>query len=279
MSKIPTHPRKHVFLAYRSKNEKGRHAAKKLGRFLKEKGLSIWYFPRKVGWSDSITAKEEQAISDSFGAVICLTADFLDGQTAKEEYRALSAKRREDPHFKLGYLLVGCDYEVVPPFMKDYFGARIENIKDPKFKQEATKIYRGLLGLPLEPPELKGKVEPNSIGEGRTRRLARARARAFYHMLVWPNVKDLFSSYPEIESDLKFEDCREIIEDIRESEAFFLNGRKRKSDRVDRYEAYRTDKKLKVLSKEDRSFVRTSDYQLITRSGDRITREFIRKKH
>lgn len=150
---IPIHLKKHAFLAYRFKNERGKQTARKLGKFLKEKGMAVWYFPWKVGWADSITAQEDQAIINSFGAVICLTPDFLDGQTAKEEYRALSAKRRRDPEFKLGYLLVGCDYEVVPPFMLDYFGARIENSNDPKFELEATRIYRGLLGLPLESPE------------------------------------------------------------------------------------------------------------------------------
>ena len=157
---IPIHLKRHVFLAYRSTNEEGEQTAKKLGKFLKEKGMRVWYFPWKVRWADSITAREDQAIRDSFGAVICLTPDFFDGQTAKEEYRALSAKRRRDSDFRLGYLLVGCDHEVVPPFMQDYFGARIENADDPKFGLEATRIYRGLLGLPLEPSKkFEGIIE------------------------------------------------------------------------------------------------------------------------
>lgn len=115
--------------------------------------MRVWYFPWKVGWADSLTDKEEEAISNSFGAVLCITPDFFSGPTAKEEYRALSAKRRKDSDFKLGYLLVGCDRRIVPAFMSDYFGAKVESVDDKNFLEEAKKIYRGLLGLPLETPE------------------------------------------------------------------------------------------------------------------------------
>jgi len=150
---IPKYLKKHVFLAYRSNNKSGKKTARKLGKFLKEKGIRVWLFPWEVGWSDSITEAEEQAIRNSFGAVICFTSDFLNGQTAIEEYRALSAKRRRDPDFKLGLLLVGCNYDIIPPFMQDYFGAKIENYDDENFECEANRIYRGLFGLPLEPTE------------------------------------------------------------------------------------------------------------------------------
>lgn len=149
---LPTHLKRHVFLAYKEMNEQSKQAARRLGEFLEEKGMRVWFFPWRVGWADSITEEEEQAIRDSFGAVICLTPDFLEGRSAREEYRALSAKRRREPDFKLGYLLIGCNHEVVPPFMTDYFGVKIENHEDPKFAEEAMKIHRGLLGLPLESP-------------------------------------------------------------------------------------------------------------------------------
>jgi hypothetical protein len=147
---IPVHLKKYVFIAYREVNEKSKRTAKKLGRFLKEKKMQVWYFPWKVGWADSFADKEEEAIINSFGAVLCITPDFFDGQTAKEEYRALTAKRRRDSNFKLGYLLVGCNHAIVPPFMSDYFGAEVEDDADKKFLGEAERIYRGLLGLPLE---------------------------------------------------------------------------------------------------------------------------------
>jgi len=37
--------------------------------------------------------------------------------------------------------------------MSDYFGAKVENANDKNFLVETEKIYRGLIGLPLEPPE------------------------------------------------------------------------------------------------------------------------------
>jgi hypothetical protein len=147
---IPVHLEKYVFLAYRATNERSKQVAEKLGKFLQRKKMRVWFFPWKVGWADSFTDKEEEAISNSFGAVLCITADFFDGSTAKEEYRALSAKRRRDSSFKFGYLLVGCDHKIVPPFMSDYFGVAVENVDDKNFEREAEKIYRGLLGLPLE---------------------------------------------------------------------------------------------------------------------------------
>lgn len=150
---LPIHLNKHVFLAYKSDNESSEKTARKLGKFLIEKGVGVWLFPWRVGWADSITEREEQAIIDSFGAVMCFTPDFLEGATAKEEYRALLAKRRREPDFKFGYLLIGCNHKKAPPFMADYFGGKIDDHKDQRFEEEANKIYRGLLGLPLESPE------------------------------------------------------------------------------------------------------------------------------
>lgn len=150
---IPVHLKKYVFIAYRETNEESKQTAEKLGKFLKGKKMRVWYFPWKVGWADSFTDKEEEAIINSFGAVLCITPDFFEGETAKEEYRALTAKRRRDSDFKLGYLLIGCDYEDVPPFMSDYFGARVEGADDKNFLIEAEKVFRGLIGLPLESPE------------------------------------------------------------------------------------------------------------------------------
>lgn len=100
--------------------------------------------------------------------------------------------------------------------------------------------------------------------------------KGFYHMVVWPHENPLYSDH-EIEADLTFEDCFEIIKDIRNNKTFFMNGRKRRSERVTRYEVYKTDKRLKTLSKEDVSIVRKSDYTLITTYGNKVTREFIRQ--
>jgi len=127
------------------------------------------------------------------------------------------------------------------------------------------------------------KVELNPIGEREAKKLGRAYDKGknhinkdFYHILVWPN-ENVLTSDPEIEGDLTFEDCREIIRDIRGSTTFFLNGRKRRADRVTRYEVYKTEKKMSVLSKEDPSFVKRSDYNLITTFGEKVTRDLTRQ--
>jgi len=147
---IPPSLLKHVFLAYRAGNSQGEASARKLGEYLKNKDIPVWFFPRRVGWGDSITTEEEEGIKNSFAGVIVFTADFLEGRTAIEEYRALLAKKRGQPGFKAGLLLVGCTREKIPPFMEDYFWVRVDGPEDPRFGEEARKIHRGLLGLPLE---------------------------------------------------------------------------------------------------------------------------------
>jgi len=98
----------------------------------------------------------------------------------------------------------------------------------------------------------------------------------FYHVLVWPH-ENALTSVPEIEGDLTFEDCCEIIRAIRESTTFFLNGRKRRADRVTRYEAYKTEKKVSALFNEDFFIIGKSDYHLITEYGEKVTRDIIRQ--
>jgi len=150
---IPPSLFKPVFLAYREKNTFGKASAEKIGKYLVDRDISVWYFPWRVGWADSITAEEDEGIQNSFAGVIIFTPDFFEGKTATEEYRALLAKKRDDTAFKVGLLLVGCTHEDVPPLMKDYLWAKVDGPEDPRFEEEAEKIYRGLLGLPLEIPE------------------------------------------------------------------------------------------------------------------------------
>jgi hypothetical protein len=100
-------------------------------------------------------------------------------------------------------------------------------------------------------------------------------SRAFYHILVWPHENILFST-PEIESDLTYEDCLEILKGILEGKTFLMNGRERRSDRVTRYEVYRTDRRLNIIATKDTSFVGKSDYKLITSSGEKVTRDLRR---
>jgi len=150
---LPIYLTNHVFIAYKSGNENSEKIAKRLGEFLRARKIPVWLFPWRVGWADSITKEEEQGIAGSFAAVICYTPDFLEGKTAREEYGALLAKKREDPDFKAGLFLIGCNHMLVPPFMKDYLWAEITDLEDQRFEEEAIKIYRGLLGLPLESPK------------------------------------------------------------------------------------------------------------------------------
>ena len=62
---IPIYLEKHVFLVYKATNETSKQVAEKLGKFLQEKKMRIWYFPRKVGWGDSLAV-------DSLLRFLCL---------------------------------------------------------------------------------------------------------------------------------------------------------------------------------------------------------------
>ena len=148
---LPPYLKKHVFIAYRITHE---DIARKLSVYLTEKGINVWFFPWRVGWGDSITDEENQGLSESFSGIIIYSPDFLEGKTAHDEYRALQAIKRERDNYKLGIVRVECSREEVPPFLLDYFDSKISSIDDELFDAEAMKIFRGLLGLPLEaPPE------------------------------------------------------------------------------------------------------------------------------
>ena len=140
----------HVFILYRFGNEKSELCAKKLKNYLDESGIGAVLFENKIKWGESITNFEEDMIENSFASVICFTEDFKEGRTAQEEYRAVIAKRRYDNSFKVGLLLIDCDISKVPAFMKDYLYASVTGPDDHNNEQEMGKIYRGLIGLPLE---------------------------------------------------------------------------------------------------------------------------------
>lgn len=143
-------PESHVFILYRAGNKNSEETAKRLSNYLEHKSIKICLFKREVGWADSMTDFEESAIENAFATVICYTKDFKEGKTASEEYRAVLAKRRDDTSFKVGLLLIDCEDEDIPPFMKDYIYAKIENADDEKFDEQAEIIYKGLLDLPIE---------------------------------------------------------------------------------------------------------------------------------
>jgi len=140
----------HVFILYRSGNKLSEDSAKRLSEYLTQKNIKVCLFKKEVGWGDSITDFEEEAIDNAFATIICYTKDFKEGKTAAEEYRAVLAKRRRNPDFKVGLLLIDCNDEDIPPFMKDYFYAKIKNLQDEEFRRQAEIIYRGLIDLPIE---------------------------------------------------------------------------------------------------------------------------------
>ncbi len=140
----------HVFILYRASNEDSEESAKKLSNYLEHKDIKICLFKKEVGWGDPMTDFEESAIENAFASVICFTKDFMEGNTAREEYRAVLAKRRLNPNdFKVGLLLINCEAEDIPPFMTDYIYAKIENADDEGFDEQAELIYKGLLDLPI----------------------------------------------------------------------------------------------------------------------------------
>jgi len=140
------------FIAYRANNPIAKAVAERLARYFLVKGMNPWFFPWKVGWADSITDKERDGIDKAYAAIIVYTDDFLEGPTAIEEYRAFLAKRRDDPAFKVGLLLVDVEHSQVPSFMKDYLYVKISGLNDPTFLGKADIIHRGILGQPIENP-------------------------------------------------------------------------------------------------------------------------------
>jgi len=140
---------KHTFIAYREPVE---NVARKLAEFLLKNKIKVWFFPWRVGWADSVTAEEEAGLENSFSGILIYYPSFMEGRTARQEYRALHAMKRLDDSFKIGILRVNCTRDEVPPFMLDSFDCYVESETDENFDAEAEKILRGLRGLPLESP-------------------------------------------------------------------------------------------------------------------------------
>ena len=114
----------HVFIAYRSGNKSSEDATRKIKDYLQDRHIPVWFFENKVAWSDSITNKEE-AIENSFAAIICYTLDFLQGKIARQEYDALQARKRENEKFRLGLLLISCEHKDVPALSKDLWSLNL----------------------------------------------------------------------------------------------------------------------------------------------------------
>lgn len=138
---------KQVFIAYRHHTE---HIARQITEELEKRGLKTWFFPRKVGFGDSITKKEEEGLDNSTAAIIILSSDYNEGKTFQEEYKAIMAYKREKPDFKVGFLLWKCDPQDIPGFGKDYYYVKLSSLRDPDFHRIIDIIYNGLLDLPLE---------------------------------------------------------------------------------------------------------------------------------
>jgi len=138
---------KHVFIAYKNNNILSKNTAIKVVDYLKIRKIPTWYYPTNVKWADSITKKEEEAIRNAFAAIICYTPDFLEGKTSTQEYNALMAKKREEPNFKVGLLLINCDKKDVPTLMKDSYYVKISNPNDPTFESIMNSIYHSIYEL------------------------------------------------------------------------------------------------------------------------------------
>ena len=147
---LPQYLTKHVFIAYRDTNINSKKIAEKLSKYLEEeKGLPVWYFPWEARLGDSVTSIEEKAITDSFGAVLCFTSDFLEGKTAKEEFDALIARRR---YHKLRVIpvFINLSHQSIPSFLLDSFSVKFNSPEDEDFNKKADMISRSLLELPIE---------------------------------------------------------------------------------------------------------------------------------
>lgn len=139
-----SHEGQHVLVLYRAGNTQSEEIADALTRYLAVNKTAVWNFRKEMRFGESITSKEEMAIERAFAAVIVYTPDFLEGKTAVEEYRALIARRRRDPSFRVGMLLVGARHEDLPEFMQDYLYVTIAGLDDPRMEESFMRILRDL---------------------------------------------------------------------------------------------------------------------------------------
>ena len=145
ISQIPQELR-WVFISYKMDDEE---FARKLAKGLERTGVfHAFFFPWEVGWAESTRATIDAGLAKCGAGIVVFTPEFLArGGWSNYEYGGLINKKVAEGA-KVGYALLRGEHSDVPYALQDYFYA---DFRDPnRFEAEFLKIYRGLLGRPLE---------------------------------------------------------------------------------------------------------------------------------
>ncbi|MBI4337520.1 MAG: toll/interleukin-1 receptor domain-containing protein [Chloroflexi bacterium] len=134
-----------VFVCYHAGDEE---FARRLATRLERTGVfHAFFLPWQIGWGQSLRKVLDAGLEKCNAGIVVFTPEFLGDGWRDYEYSGLISKKVNEGS-KVGYALLRGDHSDVPHALQDYFYA---DFRDPgQFEREFLKIYRGLLGRPLE---------------------------------------------------------------------------------------------------------------------------------
>lgn len=136
-----------VFLAYRS-IPRDEDFARRLARAIEERlTLKAWFFPWQTKLGDSIPASINAGLGRCKVGVIVYSPEFFEGAWADHEYERLITDQIKGRKIVIGAILAGD-----PGGFPEPADVRVyADFRDPdRFDDEFRKLYRGILGKPLE---------------------------------------------------------------------------------------------------------------------------------
>lgn len=146
---MPTTSPPFIYIAYRDGQLDSVELARRLNGFFISRRLRTFYAPWSIGWGAVLFDRMRREMSAADGAVLCFTADFLSGKTAREEYETFCKRLTESRDFRVGLILIGVPFEEAPPEMASRTNVSIHSYNG-DFDRIAAVIYRGVLGLGQE---------------------------------------------------------------------------------------------------------------------------------
>ena len=109
-----------------------------------------WFFPWEISWGESNTAAIDAGLARCSAGIVVFTPEFrpiVGSGWRSYEYGGLINKMINGGA-RVGYALLRGEHVDVPVAMQDHFYADFRNPE--LFGEEFVKVYRGLLGRPLE---------------------------------------------------------------------------------------------------------------------------------
>lgn len=145
-----------AYIAYRDSNDDSKETAQRLSNFLRERGLRAFCAPFDIGWGRRLYEIMDRGMAHADAAVLCYSPDFLTGVTARKEFEFFCKRLEADRDFVAGLVLIGVDFEDAPEPFRDNLNSSLDGPEDPHFDDVAGTVYRGLLGLGQNSPDLNG---------------------------------------------------------------------------------------------------------------------------